>query len=237
MKIRSVLLFSVLLIVGCSQTYFGAPDDFVNWHNEEEQQQLIVECDTLIHLNDTAFTTITIWFINGKPEATVYKKGSDGTTTQVQADSLYKLIKQDFPQYKYTEYQSDVAVTVFIDGTNNSEQFQNKYWARDVIGQKAFATAFGQRFYPFGSMTFEEEMYESSHRKNILAFHFRNTNYTPEQYNALARSHMRFAECKHGEERALFWGATGIAQSIIDSSFLYLWDDVQVLDVPELIKA
>lgn len=225
---KPILFALLLLLIGCELPESISPDFVHNTDTTETPIDTVLPivvldtCEVLVHIDTPAFTTLTIYFFNGMPLVQEWHiQGQDSTFTD-----LVGLLEYMYPQYNYTYYENNSAISVIVDGVNNNDLFQGRIWTRDLMQQKALVTAFGQTFYFYGALTYEEALIEAIKRPSVKSFHFTNTNWTPEQNNKYARTILHPELCKHGEYIARFTNALGIEQTVRDSFDLFLWEKV-----------
>lgn len=240
---KFVFIFLALItLASCNMEllFMPAPDDFAFTPQEEDTTALplvLDTCESLIPAIDTAFTLIATYFFNGMPIDPVWHVGQYSFTST----NLIEVLEHFWPQFEYTYYEENGAVSVFAEGQNNNSLFQGKIWTRDLVGQKAFLTAFGQSMLVFGSLTFEEAMFESTERINIELFHNANTDWTTEQYLAYNRNQLHAEICKLGQIRADLYleNDPPLPQTLVDSFSLFLWQQIilDFTDPKELLKA
>lgn len=219
---KSILfLLIILCITSCI-------DQLIDWVEPipppfENPSEVVVDtCSELIYHDDTAFTVITLWFINGKPLQPKWRWNQ----TSIVADSMHHLLMLLYPQYDYTYYEEETAITVIVDGVTNNSLFQGKILSEDAIGQRALATAFGRSLFFYGSVKPVEAYYEADHRLNTTGITLTNTDgWTTDEKDTFARKNAHFPICKHGENFAILTGAT---QSVKDSYDLFLWLNVSL---------
>jgi hypothetical protein len=221
------LLFIALAFYQCSfpvADIFDDPDIIQPQDTTISAPVVVVDtCHQLVTATDTAFVTIGTHFFNGV-------LGYDWRLDQFgfSSSNLVELLEHYWPQYSYTYYEGNGSVMVFVDGTNNADQFEGKIWTVDAIGQRAVLTSSSETMFLYGALTFDEAMYEADHRINVEQFGYWNSNWTEEQNNAYARKQLHADICKRGEERADFrFASTPVLQSIRDSFKLFEWDLVQ----------
>lgn len=176
---------------------------------------LVFTCDTLYHLSDTAFVCLSAVFDNTLV-LPLYSNIYDHHSLVY--FNLIELLQNYWPQYKYTIYQSTNAICVYVDGTDNSSIFQAVIKVTDINNTGTSFTAFKLYHAGRGALTFEQECYEADHRLNETGFDFWHTNFTPEQYNIIARKRGHFQDCKAGEAIFDCKNAIGIDTMITDSA-------------------
>ena len=233
-------IFLVTLLSGCQLTQAIEPDDWPIFHTDTipdtpvdtitEPIIVIDTCEFLVPIDTPAFTLLSTQFFNGVPGFFEWHWDQDQTTYL----SLVALMEAKFPQYDYTYYEENSAVALIIDGVFNNSLFQAKAWTNDAIGQKALLTAFGQTFYFWGALTFEEAMIEADKRPSVKSFHFTNTSWTVEENNRFARVCLNADLCKEGEYIARLVNA-GIKPELVDSFHLFQWQFV--LDLNDQLLA
>lgn len=230
----SVIAFIAIVVTMCATScgkFMTEPEwnDLITNHNNNPNDTIVTQpivippdtCHQLIHLTDTAFVCLSVPFDVTPVIVGFHWYGSNNTITYL---TLQGLIDTYYPQLNghYTYYQNSKGIAMFIEGTDNTIQFNGKIGVWCTNQSNRLLTANKYAISDYGSLTFEQEMYEANHRLNIHFYTLSGTNFTQSEYDQIIRARNHFDECKAGEIFADF-SFKNVSQSVRDSTTLYQW--------------
>lgn len=237
-ELKAILLFLILVVTtlllslqSCSYDGLSYLDHYNDWIDQNDTtiapidtvpQPLVIDsCEQLFFLTDTEYVMlisavgVTGWFYGDEI------KGNPTYDIQYLIDSL-------LPQMTYKYYEQNGRISIVMEGPGLHGISWLKFGSHNITGQGITLNPYYNSLNPMGSMTYDEYKYESTHRLNTNYFSLLNCGYTPDQNNSIARINLHPEECKHGGSYASYHGANGMQQSVIDSTYLFLWARVRL---------